>query len=92
MIGRTYTVDLSHAVWRKSSRSTGGNNSACVEIAYAEASWRKSSRSTGGNNANCVEIAYPGSVAAVRDSKNSAGPVLAFTTPAWATFLTVLSQ
>jgi hypothetical protein len=66
--GRTYTVDLSHAVWRKSSRSGGGNN------------------------ANCVEIAYPGSVAAVRDSKNSAGPVLAFASPAWATFLTTLGQ
>ncbi|HWO68234.1 MAG TPA: DUF397 domain-containing protein [Umezawaea sp.] len=29
------TVDLTGAVWRKSSRSNGGNNGACVEIAFA---------------------------------------------------------
>ncbi|HWE91582.1 MAG TPA: DUF397 domain-containing protein [Pseudonocardiaceae bacterium] len=68
MTGRTCAVDLALAVWRKSSRSTGGNNSACVEIAY------------------------PGSVAAVRDSKNSAGPVLAFPTPTWTNFLTALHR
>jgi hypothetical protein len=28
------TVDLSGARWRKSSRSSNGNNSACVEVAF----------------------------------------------------------
>ncbi|MGQ0840850.1 DUF397 domain-containing protein [Actinokineospora sp.] len=38
------------------------------------ARWRKSTRST--NTSNCVEVAFPGAVAAVRDSKNPAGPAL----------------
>ncbi|MFC3493521.1 DUF397 domain-containing protein [Glycomyces rhizosphaerae] len=42
-------------VWRKSTRSAGGNNSDCVEIRRA---WRKSARSGGGNNTNCVEVAF----------------------------------
>jgi hypothetical protein len=28
------TVDFTGAVWRKSSRSSGNNNSACVEVAF----------------------------------------------------------
>jgi hypothetical protein len=40
--------------------------------------WRKSSFSggTGGGNDSCVEIALTDQTAAVRDSKNSGGPVL----------------
>lgn len=38
--------------------------------------WRKSSRSGSGNN--CVELAHHEAAAAVRDSKNPAGPVLVF--------------
>jgi Domain of unknown function (DUF397) len=51
------------------------------------AGWRKSSYS-GGNGGNCVEVALnlPG-VVAVRDSKNPAGPALAFTPHEWRTFL-----
>jgi hypothetical protein len=51
------------------------------------AMWRKSSRS--GSSGNCVEVAgnLPGLVA-VRDSKDPAGPALAFTPAAWAAFLT----
>lgn len=67
MIDRTCTVDLSHAVWRKSSRSGTGSNSACVEITHV------------------------GPVAAVRNSKNTAGPLLAFPSPTWASFLANLS-
>ncbi|HEX7660416.1 MAG TPA: DUF397 domain-containing protein [Pseudonocardiaceae bacterium] len=63
MSGRTYTVDLSNAVWRKSSRSAGGSN------------------------ADCVEVAYAGRVAAVRDSKNTTGPKLVFSSSTWAGFL-----
>lgn len=29
------TVDFSGLAWRKSSRSSGGSNTACVEVAFA---------------------------------------------------------
>lgn len=51
------------------------------------ARWRKSTRSSGQGGA-CVEVAdnLPG-VVAVRDSKDPAGPVLAFGPDAWRTFV-----
>jgi len=69
-------------VWRKSSFSSNGGT--CVEVA-----WRKSSFS--GNGADCVEVAARGESAAVRDSKATDGPALAFPTPHWRTFLGTLS-
>ena len=75
-----YALDLHNARWRKSSRSTDQAN--CVEVAHL---WRKSSRST--DQANCVEVAFAGPAVAVRDSKNTDGPVLAFAPATWATFL-----
>jgi hypothetical protein len=51
--------------WRKSSFSA--DNGECVEVA-----WRKSGFSA--ENGQCVEVA--GTLGAVRDSKNPAGPVL----------------
>jgi hypothetical protein len=50
------------------------------------ARWRKSSYSSG-NGGQCVEVArnLPG-VVAVRDSKDPAGPKLAFTPAQWAAF------
>ncbi|MER7165611.1 DUF397 domain-containing protein [Micromonospora sp. NPDC000207] len=56
-------MDLTHATWRKSSRSST-------------------------NGGNCVEVAdnLPG-VVGVRDSKDPAGPVLAFTPTAWRAFV-----
>jgi len=47
--------------------------------------WRKSSRSNNGGNGNCVEVALRGVAAAVRDSKNPAGPTISL--PDWAGFL-----
>jgi hypothetical protein len=51
--------------------------------------WRKSSFSggTGGGNDNCVEVAFAGSVAALRDSKIAAGPILVLPTAAWKALL-----
>lgn len=47
--------------------------------------WRKATAS--GNN-GCVELApLPGGGVAVRDSKDLAGPVLAFTRHEWVSFL-----
>lgn len=77
------TVDFTGAVWRKSSRSSGANNSNCVEV-----TWRKSSRSSGNNNSACVEVAFTGPLVAVRDSKNTAAGILAFPESSWSAFLT----
>ncbi|MCP2259122.1 protein of unknown function (DUF397) [Streptoalloteichus tenebrarius] len=48
--------------------------------------WRKSSRSNG-SSGNCVEVASVEDVAAVRDSKNPAGPALVFTPAAFTAFV-----
>lgn len=55
--------DFSHVVWRKSNRSNGGVDGACVEIA---------------------ELADQ---VVMRDSKDLAGPVLAFSHTEWRAFL-----
>ena len=57
----------------------------------SHAVWRKSIRS--GSSGNCVEVAdnLPG-VIAVRDSKDPAGPALAFTPAEWAAFISGARQ
>lgn len=68
--------------WFKSSYSND-EGGACVEIAL---SWHKSSYSNSEGGA-CVEVAAcPGTVR-VRDSKDKAGPRLAFAPAAWAAFV-----
>ncbi|QOC94111.1 DUF397 domain-containing protein [Micromonospora craniellae] len=52
--------------------------------------WRKSNRS--GTNANCVEVAELIRAVAVRDSKDPAGPVLAFDHTAWSAFVVSLPK
>lgn len=51
--------------------------------------WRKSSFSS--NGGDCVEVAAEGESAAVRDSKATDGPALAFPTTHWRRFLGTLS-
>jgi hypothetical protein len=51
------------------------------------AQWKKSSRSNGNGGNNCVEVALLDSGAAVRDSKDPAGPALLFTAAEWAAFV-----
>ncbi|MCF3131385.1 DUF397 domain-containing protein [Streptomyces olivochromogenes] len=52
-----------------------------------EINWRKSSYS-GDQGGNCVEVAeLPGAAVAVRDSKNSTGPILAFEPATFTAFL-----
>jgi hypothetical protein len=66
--------------WRKSRFSEGGGTD-CLEVA-----WRKSSFSEGAAT-DCVEVALAEGRAAVRDSKNSSGPILAMPDAAWRTFV-----
>ncbi len=49
-------------------------------------SWRKSTFSDGGQT-NCVEVAFAETGAAVRDSKNTTGPELPLSAPAWRRFV-----
>jgi hypothetical protein len=68
--------------WRKSSFSGGSGNGDCVEVR-----WRKSSFSGSSGNGDCVEVAVSQNTVGVRDSKNVAGPRLAFPATTWRNFL-----
>lgn len=48
--------------------------------------WRRSSYCSGANT-TCVEVALDGTTVLVRDSKDPAGPVLAFTGDEWTGFV-----
>ncbi|MXM62707.1 DUF397 domain-containing protein [Streptomyces sp. HUCO-GS316] len=73
--------------WRKSSYS-GDQGGSCVECApLGDLAWRKSTYSSD-QGGECVEIAeLPGATVAVRDSKNPAGPMLAFRPAAFSDFV-----
>ena len=73
-------MDLTDATWRKSSYS-GDNGGDCVEVADF---WRKSAHSD--NGGACIEVGAAGRAVAIRDSKDPAGPALAFAPRAWQAF------
>lgn len=76
--------DAPELVWFKSSYSSSGDGSDCVEVALE---WRKSSFSDSSNGEDCVEIATTPGLVHVRDSKNIDGPRLGFAPQAWADFI-----
>lgn len=60
-------------------------------MAERDLTWRKPSRS-GTNGDTCVEVATRPETVLVRDSKDTAGPVLAFKSDDWRTFLAGLRR
>ncbi|MFE7607463.1 DUF397 domain-containing protein [Streptomyces celluloflavus] len=85
-------IDLSAAVWRKTSYSNGDGGN-CIEVAEAfpgAAVWRKSSYSNGSGGL-CLEVVdgLPG-IVPVRDSKNPDGPALVIPAAAWNSFVTAV--
>ena len=62
-------------IWRKSSYSSGQGDSACVEVSLAAPT------------APFAPSAFDTAAALVRDSKNTRGHVLAFSTHAWRAFV-----
>ena len=79
----TTSSDFAGAEWRKSSRSASSGQ--CVELA-----WRKSSRSA--TSGDCVELAHTEAVFGVRDSKNTAGPLLTLTARQGLAFLDAVKR
>ncbi|WP_435830244.1 DUF397 domain-containing protein [Saccharopolyspora shandongensis] len=53
----------------------------------SELNWRKSTYT---DNYNCVEVALTSDAAAVRDSKNPDGGILAFNAQTWHSFLSAV--
>ncbi|MGM7444445.1 DUF397 domain-containing protein [Streptomyces tunisiensis] len=58
----------------------------------SELAWFKSSYSSGNNGESCVELALTPRTVHVRDSKDTAGPRLAFAPDVWARFLPYVQQ
>lgn len=57
-----------------------------------EPHWYKSSYSSGNEGDSCVEVASAPGTVRVRDSKNIAGPQLAFASGSWAGFVAYAAQ
>ncbi|CAL9498571.1 DUF397 domain-containing protein [Actinospica acidiphila] len=58
----------------------------------SELNWFKSSYSGGNDGNSCVELALTPRTVHVRDSKDTAGPRLAFAPDVWARFLPYVQQ
>ncbi|NEC30700.1 DUF397 domain-containing protein [Streptomyces sp. SID8111] len=58
----------------------------------SELAWFKSSYSSGNNGESCVELALTPGTVHVRDSKDIAGPRLAFASDAWTAFVPYASE
>ncbi|MEQ8147484.1 DUF397 domain-containing protein [Streptomyces sp. OP7] len=58
----------------------------------SELNWFKSSYSSGNDGNSCVELALSPRTVHVRDSKDTAGPRLAFAPDAWARFVPYVSE
>jgi hypothetical protein len=76
---------MSLTTWRKSSFSAG-SQSDCIEVA-----WRKSSFSENAQG-DCVEVAFEPAGVAVRDSKNTSGPMLTVDLDGWRAFTASVSD
>jgi len=59
---------------------------AARRVDLTNAEWRKS-RGSGAYGDNCVEVAFIDEAIAVRDSKDTSGPVLVFTRGEWDAFV-----
>ncbi|MFF8591424.1 DUF397 domain-containing protein [Streptomyces sp. NPDC015220] len=58
----------------------------------SELAWFKSSYSSGNDGNSCVELALTPGTVHIRDSKDTAGPRLAFPSEAWASFVPYASE
>ncbi|MGW2725225.1 DUF397 domain-containing protein [Streptomyces sp. NPDC001492] len=58
----------------------------------SDLAWFKSSYSSGNDGNSCVEIATTPGTIHVRDSKNTAGPRLAFAPTTWANFVPLVKD
>lgn len=76
--------------WRKSSFSDASGEGDCVEVALRrDLRWQKSSFSGASGQGDCVEVAFE---AAVRDSKDPDGPILAVDPGTWRRFVAFTSR
>jgi len=79
------TIDLSGALWRKSSYS--GEANGCIEVGNG---WRKSRYSGEANS--CVEVGQTPARVAVRDTKDRDGGMVAVSPAAWRAFTSAVRQ
>jgi hypothetical protein len=83
-------VTASRTFWKDTNQQRGNVGSTTLrsplERLSSGSSWIKSSLSYA--NGNCVEVAsWPGAKIGVRNSRDSGGPVLRFTSDEWHAFL-----
>ncbi|GAA1356089.1 DUF397 domain-containing protein [Streptomyces beijiangensis] len=58
----------------------------------SEPDWFKSSYSSSGDGNDCVEVSTTPRTILIRDSKNTAGPQLAFTDGPWSAFVAYATE